>query len=234
MKENILILKYLRFCDLDFYFVLYMWKIILDKNSDISENNGEGKENSPAAQVKNDQNNEKQVDNENNSDKTLSEAANEFKKYKVAYEEEGEDTDSDEDNHEEEDEKENTRNRLKALLGGSSSSPKSKPSQNSPTLRRENSPQNTDENYDSDFLDTIEKMRDNLYSKLEIWEPEDEDDEDSMNVSKLFYEGREGQKYTVKVLDKFFTALKTQAVNFTQKVRFENEKSEITTEKVKL
>ena len=44
-----------------------------------------------------------------------------------------------------------------------------------------------------------------------------------MEVSKIFYEGREGQKYTVRVLDKFFSTLKKQVMNFTQQFGIEDE-----------
>lgn len=205
----------------------------IDQDLNMSPTNGEGKENSPASQIKIGQNIENnQFEKENSSNIILEDAAQNFIKSRVTYEEE-EDCDSDEENQEAEDEKENARNRLKALLGGSSDiKKKSKPSQSTPSLI-ESSSQNQDEDeYGSDFFDTIEKMRNNLFDKLELWEPEDEDDEDSVDVSKLFYEGREGQKYTVEVLDKFFSSLKTQAVNFAQQLRFEGEQSQHKSEKM--
>ena len=68
-------------------------------------------------------------------------------------------------------------------------------------------------------------MKKNLYYKLEIWTPEEGEEEDEVGVSKIFYEGREGQKYTVRVLDKFFSILKKQAMNFAQQFGIEDEKS---------
>ena len=138
-----------------------------------------------------------------------------------------EDSDSDEENQENEDEKENARNRLIALLGGSSKNEKkSKPSRNQQAHWINSSQdQNENESNRPDFLYEIEKMRNDLYYKLKIWTPEEDEDEDDVEVSKIFYEGREGQKYTVRVLDKFFSTLKKQVMNFAQQFGIEDEKS---------
>ena len=45
-----------------------------------------------------------------------------------------------------------------------------------------------------------------------------------MDVFKIFYEGREGQKYTVQVLDKFFSTLRKQSMNFAHQFKIEDEK----------
>jgi hypothetical protein len=58
----------------------------------------------------------------------------------------------------------------------------------------------------------IDKLGKELYERLEIV-PADEVDEDT-EVSKIFYEGREGQEYAVKVIDRFFEKLRYQAKNF--------------------
>lgn len=119
---------------------------------------------------------------------------------------EDEDSDSDEDPSEEE---ENARNRLKALLGGSS---KQKNTTEPPKFRKSHSSNDTIP--ENNFVSIIHKMKRDLYHKLEIANP-DEEDEDS-EVSKIFYEGREGQEYAIRVLEKFFSTLTNHAENFEQ------------------
>jgi len=143
----------------------------------------------------------------------------------ITYEEEDEESDSDEENNEDEDEKENARNKLKALLGGSSGTKKKlKLSSNHSTVLRKSSSYNENDNKNSDFLYVIEKMKNDLFDKLEIVQPEEDDDEDNIDVSKIFYEGREGQKYTVEVLEKFFANLKNQAKYFAHQLTSPNDK----------
>lgn len=171
----------------------------------------DGKENavSPKENGPNDENSPPADDILHN--KNLEEAAQQFNnsRSRVQYEDE-EDSDSEED---EATEQENARNRLKALLGGNR---KAKKTEEPPKLRKALS---NDENTNEDnFVNIIHKMKRDLFNKLEITDPE----EDDMEVSKIFYEGREGQEYTVKVLEKFFDNLTSHAENFADKI---NEKA---------
>lgn len=129
--------------------------------------------------------------------------------------EEESDSDSEEENEDEDEkEKENARNRLKALLGGSSANKKKQappPPVHREALKKSVS-QDDRQHGAPDLLHGIEKLRRELYERLEIT-PADEDDEDT-EVSKIFYEGREGQEYAVKVIDRFFEKLKHHSKNF--------------------
>ncbi len=141
----------------------------------------------------------------------MEDAAQQFNtsRSKPQYDEE-EDSDS-----EDEDaiEQENARNRLKALLGGNKKAKKPE----EPQLRKAHS--NNDNPSENNLVNTIHKMRRDLYNKLEIADPEEEDDD--LEVSKIFYEGREGQEYTVKVLEKFFESLTAHAEDFSTKSKEE-------------
>lgn len=128
--------------------------------------------------------------------------------------EEESESDSEEDNEDEDEkEKENARNRLKALLGGSGNKKKQAPapSTHRETLKKSVSQDDRDHGT-PDLMYVIDKLGKELYDRLEIV-PADEVDEDT-EVSKIFYEGREGQEYAVKVIDRFFEKLKYQAKNF--------------------
>jgi hypothetical protein len=170
-----------------------------------------GKENSPA-----DSSHSSQMDE--NSDPTSSDqnllegAADNFssvltERRQVRYENEDDSSDSDEENEEETDEKENARNKLKALLASSKPKPKTKPQ---PAVKKSVSTSENDNN--TDFLHQIQKMKSDLFHKLEI--PVTEEDEEDSEVSKIFYEGREGQEFTMKVLEKFFEDLNRNANQF--------------------
>lgn len=146
------------------------------------------------------------------SDKNLLEnAADKFssvltERRQVKYENEEEDSsDSEEENAEDENEKENARNRLKALLSASKPNTKKKLQ---PALKKSVSTNDRDNN--PDFLLMIDKMKRDLFNKLEIPVADEEDTE----VSKIFYEGREGQEYTIDALEKFFENLKHKANQF--------------------
>lgn len=134
------------------------------------------------------------------------------------------DEESPEEQEEEEDEKENAMNRLKALLG--SSKPKKKVQQPTPTqgpsLRKSMST-NEKESSNNDFLYTIERMRRELFYKLDIKVPNSDEEDDE--ISKIFYEGRDGQEYTVQVLQKFFESLRGKAKQFIQQYETSMEKS---------
>jgi hypothetical protein len=130
----------------------------------------------------------------------------------VQYDLEDDDEDSPEE-QEDESERENAMNKLKALLGSAKQKKKSpaKSSQPTPSLRKSVS-QNDGESHD--FMHMVEKMRLDLFHKLDIQDPEDDDYDEE--VSKIFYEGRNGQEYTVSVLQKFFETLKGKAKQFVQ------------------
>lgn len=129
-------------------------------------------------------------------------------KVKQVDEEEEEEEDSPEEN--EEDEKENAMNKLKALLGPSKSKKKSQPKNSHPTATlRKSLSHNENENSSTDFLHVLSKMKRDLFHKLDITGKVDEDEED--DVSRIFYEGRDGQNYTIKVLEDFFDNLKSKA-----------------------
>jgi hypothetical protein len=130
----------------------------------------------------------------------------------IKYSFDEEEEDSPEEN-EDEDEKENAMNKLKALLGPTKSS-KKKPQQSShhANALRKSSSYNEKENVN--FMHIIENMRRDLYNELDIPDPEEEDDDDS--ISKIFYEGRNGQEYTISVLQNFFESLKDKIYQFTK------------------
>lgn len=163
------------------------------ENSDSEKENSQIDENSPQSE-------------EGLSTNKLEEAAQQFNnsRYKVQYEDD--ESDSDEDVN---DEEETARNKLKALLGGNRKRQQSPPSP--PQMRKSHS---ADEPAEENFLNVIQSLKNDLYNKLEIPVPEEEDED--MEVSKIFYEGREGQEYTVKVLERFFSKLSHQAEQFTQ------------------
>ena len=130
-----------------------------------------------------------------------------------------EDIDSPDENEEEDqNEKENAMNRLKALLGSSKSKQKKQPSSSQikdhKAALRKSLSQNDDSNID--FLRVIDRMQRDLFDKLDITEPKNSEDNYD-NVSKIFYDGREGQEYTITVLQKFFHKLKYNATQFVQK-----------------
>ena len=139
-----------------------------------------------------------------------------------------EEEDSPEENEEdEEDEKENAMNKLKALLG--SAKQKKKPQSTShvpsiPGLRKASSFGGPDNN-SLDFIYVIEKMKRDLFNKLDIKIPSEDDDEDNDEISKIFYEGRDGQEYTVSILQQFFDVLKHKAKHFIHQYESFNDQS---------
>jgi len=151
------------------------------------------------------------MDNENqqNSNKSgvLTERHN-----RVSYDEED---DSPEENEDEEDDKEYAMSKLKALLG-SSSQKKKQVQQNfqKGNVLRKSSSYNEQDGNNNDFIYILDKMKRDLFYRLDIEEPNEDDAEDYDKVSKIFYEGREGQDYTVSVLLKFFEILKEKAKQF--------------------
>jgi len=174
-----------------------------------------GKENSPADSSRSSQM-DKNSDQTSSDQKLLEGAADNFssvltERRQVRYENEDDSSDSDEENEEETDEKENARNKLKALLASTKPKPKMKPQ---PALKKSVSSNEGDNN--PDFLHQIQKMKSDLFHKLEI--PVTEEDEEDSEVSKIFYEGREGQEFTVKVLEKFFEDLNRNANQFVHKL----------------
>ena len=118
------------------------------------------------------------------------------------------DEDSPEEN-EEEDEKENAMNKLKALLGNSR--PKSDPSSVS-QQQTKNAPLN--DKSSSDFLHIIDRMKKDLFHQLYITNPDNTDENEEADVSRIFYDGRDGQQHTVEVLQKFFKSLTTKTKQF--------------------
>lgn len=148
---------------------------------------------------------ENETTNENESSHT------ERRKQSKRYEDQEDDHESpdDEEDDAEAIERENARNKLKALLGPSKSKPK--PAQNS-SQDHKNALRKTlsqDEPAENDFSTTVDKMRIQLFEKLFI-KLSDDDDEHVENVSKIFYEGKEGQKHLVDVLNYFFNTLKNK------------------------
>lgn len=146
--------------------------------------------------------------------KALANAAENFsnvlteRRGRMQYEQDDED-DSPEEAEEEEDEKENAMSKLKALLGSSKAKKKQSHSNNHHgTTLRKSSSYNERDNTSHDFLHIIDKMRRDLFYRLDIKNSSDEDDDE---VSKIFYEGRDGQNYTINVLDQFFDSLKGKA-----------------------
>ena len=145
----------------------------------------------------------------------------------ISCKDEDEESDSDEESSEET-EKENARNKLKALLGGSNSIKKKlKLSTSHSTALRKSSSYNESDESSPGFIHALEKMKIDLYTKLELPLPDDDESDDDVDVSKIFYEGREGQKFTVRVLDKFFSNLKNQAQNYAHNQKMENEQAKV-------
>lgn len=143
----------------------------------------------------------------------------------MKYENEEEDSsDSEEENTEDENEKENARNRLKALLSSSKPNTKKKLQ---PALKKSVSTNDRDNN--PDFLHLIKKMKRDLFNKLEI--PVADEEEEDTEVSKIFYEGREGQEYTINVLEKFFENLEHKANQFAHQFQTSEKKDEKPVEK---
>jgi hypothetical protein len=57
-------------------------------------------------------------------------------------------------------------------------------------------------------------MKRDLFHQLYISDPEGADDDEEGDVSRIFYDGRDGQQYTIEVLQKFFKSLKIKAKQF--------------------
>ena len=53
-----------------------------------------------------------------------------------------------------------------------------------------------------------------MFNQLYIADPDQLDDDEEGDVSRIFYDGRDGQQHTVDVLQRFFKSLKTKAKQF--------------------
>lgn len=119
------------------------------------------------------------------------------------------DDDSPDDN-DEEDEKENAMNKLKALLGNS----RPKPTSSNSNQHKNKNSSSKDKNNNNDFLHVIDRMRRDLFNQLYITDPDELDEDEEGDVSRIFYDGRDGQQHTIDALQSFFKSLKSKAKQF--------------------
>ena len=118
------------------------------------------------------------------------------------------DEDSPEENSEE-DEKENAMNKLKALLGNSRSK-----SDSNNTNQHQNKNSSSKDKNNNDFIHIIDRMKMDLFRQLYITDPDEMDEDEEGDVSRIFYDGRDGQQHTIEVLQRFFKSLKMKAKQF--------------------